>query len=560
MSSIPALSITALSAERRERILAKLTPAQIERIAAVGRRRRVSQGEILINQGDLGIPFFVLLSGRIDIVQPSGEGEFLLVQHEPGGFVGELNTLTGGRAMVCVRAAEAGEVIELEREKLQWLVQTDVELSEILMRAFIMRRLALIAEGRGDIAVVGSAHCSGTLRIKEFLTRNAQPYHYLDLDRDKGVQEMLDRFQVRMNEIPVLICRGTIVLRNPSNQQVADCLGLNPKIDETHIRDVVVVGAGPAGLAAAVYAASEGLDVLVIETVAPGGQAGSSSKIENYLGFPMGISGQDLAGRAYTQAQKFGAQMIIARGAIKLACTTRPYAVEIDGGQMISARTVIIATGAQYRKLPIKDLMRFDGVGVYYGATFVEAQLCGAEEVIVVGGGNSAGQAAVFLSEAAKHVHLLVRSSGLAETMSRYLIRRIEDSPKITLHTFTEIEAVEGGNHIERVCWRDKKAGAAETHNIRHIFVMTGANPNTNWLNGCLALDESGFIRTGSDLSPENLRSSGWALSRTPYLLETSLPGVFAVGDARSGNVKRVASAVGEGSISIHLAHKVLAE
>ena len=560
MSSMPALSITALSPERREQILAKLTPAQIERIAAVGRRRRVSKGEILINQGDHGMPFFVLLSGRIDIVQPNDDGEFLIVQHEPGGFVGELNTLTGGRSMVNVRVAEAGEVFELEREKLQWLVQTDVELSEILMRAFIMRRLALIAQGRGDIAVVGSAHCSGTLRIKEFLTRNGQPYHYLDLDRDKGVQEMLDRFQVRMNEIPVLICRGTIVLRNPSNQQVADCIGLNPKIDETHIRDVVVVGAGPAGLAAAVYAASEGLDVLVIETVAPGGQAGSSSRIENYLGFPMGISGQDLAGRAYTQAQKFGAQMIIARGAVKLACTTRPYAVEIDGGQTISARTVIIATGAQYRKLPIKDLMRFDGVGVYYGATFIEAQLCGDEEVIVVGGGNSAGQAAVFLSETAKHVHLLVRSSGLTESMSRYLIRRIEDSPKITLHTFTEIEAVEGGNHVERVHWRSKQAGEAETHNIRHIFVMTGANPNTNWLNGCLALDESGFIRTGSDLSPEDLRSSGWDLSRSPYLLETSLPGVFAVGDARSGNVKRVASAVGEGSISIHLAHRVLAE
>jgi len=245
---------------------------------------------------------------------------------------------------------------------------------------------------------------------------------------------------------------------------------------------------------------------------------------------------------------------------MRLACTKRPYAVEIDGGQTIPARTVIIATGAQYRKLPIEDLMRFEGVGVYYGATFIEAQLCGDGEVIVVGGGNSAGQAAVFLSETAKHVHVLVRSSGLAEAMSRYLIRRIEDSPKITLHAFTEIEAVDGGNHIERVRWRNKQTGEIETHNIRHIFVMTGANPNTSWLNGCLALDESGFIRTGSDLNAEDLRSSGWSLSRPPYLLETSLPGVFAVGDARSGNVKRVASAVGEGSISIHLAHRVLAE
>lgn len=555
MSSMPVFS-----PERREQIFPQLTASQIERIAAAGHKRRVSQGEILINQGDAVMPFFVLVSGRIDIVQPSEEGEVLIVQHLPGEFTGELNTLTGRRSLVCVRMGEAGEVIELDRESLQRLVQTDVELSEILMRAFIMRRLALIAHGKGDVALVGSAHCSGTLRIKEFLTRNGHPYNYLDLDKDKGVQELLDKFHVRMNEIPVLICRGKVVLRNPSNQQVADCLGLNPKIDETHIRDVVVIGAGPAGLAAAVYAASEGLEVLVIETVAPGGQAGSSSKIENYLGFPMGISGQELAGRAYTQAQKFGAQMIIARGAIKLACSKRPYAVEIDGGQMIPARTVIIATGAQYRKLPVGDLMRFEGVGVYYGATFIEAQLCGEEEVIVVGGGNSAGQAAVFLSETAKHVHVLVRSSGLAETMSRYLIRRIEDSPKITLHTFTEIERVEGGNHVERVEWRNKQTGKSETHDIRHIFVMTGANPNTNWLNGCLALDENGFIRTGSDLNEEDLRSSRWPLSRSPYLLETSLPGVFAVGDARSGNVKRVASAVGEGSISIHLAHRVLAE
>jgi thioredoxin reductase (NADPH) len=557
MSSMADLT---LSPERREQLFAKLTPSQIERIAAAGHKRRVSQGQILINQGDEVMPFFVLVSGRIDIVQPSEEGEVLIVQHQPGEFTGELNTLTGRRSLVCVRMGEAGEVIELDREGLQRVVQTDVELSEILMRAFIMRRLALIANGRGDVALVGSAHSSGTLRIKEFLTRNGHPYNYLDLDKDKGVQELLDKFQVRINEIPVLICRGTVVLRNPSNQQVADCLGLNPKIDETHIRDVVVIGAGPAGLAAAVYAASEGLDVLVIETVAPGGQAGSSSKIENYLGFPMGISGQDLAGRAYTQAQKFGAQMIIARGAIKLACSKRPYAVEIDGGQMISARTVIIATGAQYRKLPVGDLMRFEGVGVYYGATFIEAQLCSEEEVIVVGGGNSAGQAAVFLSETAKQVHVLVRSSGLAETMSRYLIRRIEDSPKITLHTFTEIERVQGGDHVERVEWRNKQAGKSETHDIRHIFVMTGANPNTNWLDGCLALDENGFIRTGSDLNEEDLRSSRWPLSRSPYLLETSLPGVFAVGDARSGNVKRVASAVGEGSISIHLAHRVLAE
>jgi thioredoxin reductase (NADPH) len=397
------------------------------------------------------------------------------------------------------------------------------------------------------------------LRIKEFLTRNGHPYTYLDLDKDTGVQEMLDKFKVGVDEIPVLICRGTTVLRNPSNQQVADCLGLNPKLDETRVLDVVVVGAGPAGLAAAVYAASEGLNVLMIETTAPGGQAGSSSKIENYLGFPTGISGQNLAGRAYAQAQKFGAKLIIARSAIKLS-GKRPYKIGIDDGHFVTGRTVVIATGAQYRKLPLKNLDAFEGRGIYFGATFIEAQLCTNEEVIVVGGGNSAGQAAVFLSEMSKHVHMLVRSNGLADTMSRYLIRRIEDSPKITLHVCTEISALEGENHLERVEWRDKNTGAAAMQDIRHIFLMTGATPNTQWLSDCVALDDKGFVRTGSDLTEEDLLKSGWPLERHPFLLETSLPGVLAVGDVRSGNVKRVASAVGEGSISIHLAHKALAE
>jgi thioredoxin reductase (NADPH) len=321
---------------------------------------------------------------------------------------------------------------------------------------------------------------------------------------------------------------------------------------------VVVIGAGPAGLAAAVYGASEGLDVLVIETAAPGGQAGSSSKIENYLGFPLGISGQELAGRAYTQAQKFGAQMIISRAVTKVSCT-RPYSIELDGGHTVLARSIIIATGVQYRRLPLDNLARFEGMGVYFGATFMEAQLCSNEEVIVVGGGNSAGQAAVFLAETAKHVHMLVRASGLADSMSRYLIRRIEGNPKITLHTRTQIESIEGEMHVEKVRWC-KQPGKPETHDIRHIFVMTGATPNTRWLKGCVALDEKGFIRTGPDLNDAMLQTTGWAMVRHPYLLETSLPAVFAVGDVRSGNVKRVASAVGEGSISIHLAHKTLTE
>jgi thioredoxin reductase (NADPH) len=558
MGTIPMTQLLPLSPERREQLFPKLTDAQIERIASVGRTRKVAKGEMLIKQGEVA-PFFVITSGRLDIIQPTEQGELTIVQHEPGHFTGELNMLTGRRSLVCARMGEDGEVIELTPEEMQALVQTDVGISQVLMTAFIFRRLELIANHVGDAVVIGSPHSPGTLRIKEFLSRNGHPYTYLDLDKDSGVQEMLDKFKVSVDEIPVLICRGTMVLRNPSNQQVADCLGLNPKLDETQVLDVVIVGAGPAGLAAAVYAASEGLSVVMIETTAPGGQAGSSSKIENYLGFPTGISGQNLAGRAYAQAQKFGAKLIIARSATKLS-GKRPYKIEFDDGRSVMGRTVVIASGAQYRKLPLKNLDDFEGMGIYFGATFIEAQLCTDEEVIVVGGGNSAGQAAVFLSELSKHVHMLVRSNGLAETMSRYLIRRIEDSPKITLHVCTEIAALEGGNHLERVQWRDKNTGATEMHDIRHIFLMTGATPNTQWLSECIALDEKGFVRTGSDLTEEDLLKSGWPLERHPFLLETSMPGVLAVGDVRSGNVKRVASAVGEGSISIHLAHKALAE
>ncbi|HEV7498652.1 MAG TPA: FAD-dependent oxidoreductase, partial [Vicinamibacteria bacterium] len=320
------------------------------------------------------------------------------------------------------------------------------------------------------------------------------------------------------------------------------------------------VGAGPAGLASAVYAASEGLDVLILESVAPGGQAGSSSRIENYLGFPTGISGQELAARAYTQAQKFGAQMIIAQGAQRLACMRRPYAVQIENGPTVPARAVIIATGASYRKLAVDTLARFEGSGVYYGATSIEAQLCRAEEVIVVGGGNSAGQAAVFLAQTAKQVHMLVRASGLADSMSRYLIRRIEESPNITLRTHTEITSLEGNGQLERVRCRNTLTGETAVHDLAHVFVMTGAEPSTRWLENCVVLDDKGFIKTGPDLSKDDLAAARWPLTRPPHLLETSLPGVFAVGDVRGGNMKRVASAVGEGSTAVAFVHQTLKE
>jgi thioredoxin reductase (NADPH) len=405
-----------LSSSRIEKIFPKLTPEQIDRTAAYGRTRSVQPGEVLIEQGDTSVPFFVVITSEVEIVRPFGDRETLITVHGYGEFTGEVNMLSGRRSF---------------------------------FRA--------------------------------------------------------------------------------------------------------------SGLAAAVYGASEGPDVMVLETSSPGGQAGSSSRIENYLGFPTGISGQDLAARAYLQAQKFGAKMLIAK-ATRLICDRKPYIIELENGVRISTRTVVIATGAQYRKLPLENLYRFEGAGVYYGATFVEAQLCGGEEVIVVGGGNSAGQAAVFLAQTTKHVHMLVRSSGLAATMSRYLIRRIENSPTITLRPQTEVVTVEGDNHLDSVSWQNSQTGQTEKHEIRRVFVMTGADPNTCWLDGCIALDAKGFITTGPDLLPENLSAADWPLARQPYLLETTLPGVFAVGDVRGGSIKRVASAVGEGSIAISFVHKVLQE
>ncbi|MGH7382896.1 MAG: FAD-dependent oxidoreductase [Candidatus Methylomirabilales bacterium] len=555
-----ALPVALTLASGVERVFPTLTPAQVKRIAVHGQVRPIRPGEVLVEAGEQVVPFFVVTAGRVEIVRPSGTAETLVAVHGPGQFTGEVNMLSGRPALVRARASDSGEVIELDREQLLALVQTDSELSELIMRAFILRRVELIAHGLGDVVLVGSNHCSGTLRVKEFLTRNGHPYSYIDLDRDTDVQDLLDRFQLTAADVPVLICRGEVVLRNPTNQQIADCLGLNDAIDQTQIRDVVIVGAGPAGLAAAVYAASEGLDVLVLETNSPGGQAGSSSKIENYLGFPTGISGQALAGRAYTQAQKFGAQVIIATSAKRLVCDRKPYAIEMDDNMRVPARTIIIATGAEYRVPTIENLSEFKGVGVYYGATFMEAQLCRGEEVVVMGGGNSAGQAAVFLAQTAKRVHMLVRSTGLAESMSRYLIRRIEQNPAIVLRTHTEIVAFEGSSHLERVRWRDNQAGSMETHDIRHVFVMTGAVPSTDWLRGCVALETKGFIKTGPDLSQDDLAAAHWPPARAPHLLETSLPGVFAVGDVRGGNIKRVASAVGEGSIAISFVHQVLSE
>ncbi len=532
-----------------------LTLAQISRVRPFGQVRRVEHGEILFRPGDADVAFFVLLSGRMEIVQPDLSGERSIANHGPGEFTGEINMISRRRSLVLGRVTEPGEFIEVSPDSLRSLIAKDAEMSEILMRAFILRRLELIRRGQGNLILMGSRHSAKTLALREFLTRNSHPYTYVDLDTDKSSQELLDRFDVKVEEIPVVICNNRGVLRSPSIQALADGLGFNVPVDALHVRDVIIVGAGPSGLAAAVYAASEGLDALVVEAESPGGQAGSSSKIENYLGFPTGVSGQELAARAITQAEKFGAAMMLAHNVSRLNCDQRPYKVILDNGGVLATRSIVIATGAQYNKLRLDNMEQFEGQGIYYGATYIESQLCGDEEIIVIGGGNSAGQAAVFLSQTARKVHVLVRSRKLADTMSRYLIQRIEENPAIHLHCHTEVVQLEGNGHLERVTWRNNQTGETSSHDIRHIFVMAGASPRTDWLRGCVALDPKGFILTGRDLD-----DVVWPLDRRPQMLETSLPGVFAVGDVRAGNVKRVASAVGEGAIAIHLVHRALAE
>jgi thioredoxin reductase (NADPH) len=557
MSSSPTLS--ALNAETQTYPL--LSKAEIDRARQHGRVRKASLGEILYSPGAIGVSFFILLSARLEIVQPDVNGERLITTLSPGMFTGEAGMIAGQPSIVLARITQAGEVLELCPEDLRILVAHDAGLSEVFLRAFMLRRLMLVNRQLGNVVVIGSRYSPDTQRLREFLGRNSYPYNYVDLDSDHGSRNLLERFAIDVSETPIVISNGTMVLRNPSTSRLADCLGLNNKIESNLLHDVIIVGAGPAGLAAAVYAASEGLGTLVIESHAPGGQAGASSRIENYLGFPTGVSGQELATSAITQAQKFGAKMALARAIVELRCQRHPYELLMDDGTIFFARAIVIATGARYNKPTTIPLDRFADRGIHYGATYIEAQLCEGEEVIVVGGGNSAGQAAVFLSQTARKVYMLVRAADLAESMSQYLIERISGNPSIDLLCNSELVGLEGETGLEEVSWANKQSGLLSSAPIRHVFIMTGAAPNTNWLRGCVALDEKGFILTGRDLPlAEENQNPPWPLSRAPQLLESSLPGVFAIGDVRAGSVKRVASAVGEGATCVSLVHRALAE
>ena len=548
------------TSEHRARMFPQLTPAQVERIEKLGTRRRVKAGEVVFEVGDRKTAFFVVLEGALEILRPVGDGEARVVLHGPGEFTGEINMLSGRRALVRGRVAQDGVLIEVDNGRLRELVQRDFELSEILMRAYILRRVGLIAEGTSALVLIGSRHSASTMAIRAFLTRNAQPFTYEDVETDPAVQALLDKFGVSVDEVPVVVCTGGKVCRNPSIEGLAKELGLSLDLDASAVRDVVIVGAGPAGLAAAVYAASEGLDVLVLEATAPGGQAGTSSRIENYLGFPTGISGEALAGRAFTQAEKFGATLAIGRRAARLDCDSKPYKIILEDGEIVRSRALIIASGVKYRKPPLADLARFEGTSVFYSATHLEAQLCAGEPVVVVGGGNSAGQAAVFLSGIASYVRVLVRGPGLSDSMSRYLIQRIADCTTVRVTPRTQIESLDGTDRLESIHCRQLDTGVVETLPVRHVFMMTGADPHTKWLEGCVRLDEKGFIKTGQDLHPDDLVEGHWPLARPPLALETTIPGVFAVGDARSGSTKRVASAVGEGAMCVQLLHRALAE
>jgi len=547
------------SASHSERLFPTLTPQQAERLAAYGARRQMRRGETLMEPGDQHPSCFVVVRGSVEILRVATDGETVIQVIRAGQFTGEANLLTGRAAFVRIRANEDGEVVVLDRDQVLRVLQLESEISQIVMRAFILRRAELIARGYGDAVLLGSTHCAGTLRLREFLARNGHPFVYIDLDTQPDVQALLDSLGITAEDIPVVLS-GDVVLRNPRNEDVADSLGFNIAVDLEAMRDVVIVGAGPAGLAAAVYAASEGLDALVIEPAAAGGQAVTSSRIENYLGFPNGITGQELAARAFAQAQKFGADFLIAKHAARLACERRPYSIEIDGGRRIAARTIIIATGASYRKPDLPRLAEFEGAGIYYGATAMEAQLCAGQEVVIIGGGNSAGQADVFLAATCKHVHVLVRADGLADSMSRYLVRRLEATPTISLRTRTELVTLEGNGHLEHVAWRNAATGTVERREVRHVFIMAGALPATDWLDDCVLTDDKGFVKTGGDLGSDDLAGRHWPLSRSPDSLETSLPGVFAVGDVRSGSMKRVASAVGEGAAAVALVHRTLRE
>jgi thioredoxin reductase (NADPH) len=534
----------------------RLTDEQVARVASFGVVEDVAAGTVLFEIDDREVDFFLVLAGFIEIYEPGPDGRpQVMTVHAEHQFTGELDLFTDRAILVGGRMGVDGRVARLPRAQFRRMSVAEPDIAEIVMRAFILRRAGFISHGHAAVVLVGPRRSADTLRLQRFLARNGHPVQTLDTETDAEAAARLTAAGIDAADTPVAFCGPDRVLVRPTIAELGACLGISEQLDTTQVVDVAVVGGGPAGLAAAVYAASEGLDTVVLESEAPGGQAGTSSRIENYLGFPTGVSGQSLADRAQVQAQKFGARIAVPRRAVALRTDERPYAVELDDRTVLRARTVVLATGARYRRLDHLDgFDRFEGSGIHYAASAIEAGLVEGEEAVVVGGGNSAGQAAVFLSRSAAHVHVLVRGESLAASMSEYLVSRLDAAPeRITLHRKTEITALHGDRHLEQVTWTNRATGESQSRRVAGVFLMLGAAPNTEWLDGAVALDDRGFVLTGASAA-----DGGIDAAQAPRLLATSRPGVFAVGDVRAESVKRVASAVGEGSVVISSVHQAL--
>lgn len=526
-----------------------ILPAEmIERARVYGTEEKRDEGSVLFARGERRADFFVVIEGEVGIFRASDDDETLLTVHRAGQFTGELDHVSARALLVTARALTEVRVLRVPDASFRKLMASEPDLAEIVMRAFILRRMGFLHHGEAGITLIGPAGSADTLRLERFAVRNGYPVRSIDTVDDPEAADAMVTLGLEPNELPAVVTGDRSVLRNPSVMELADALGLTERFCADEVWDVAVVGAGPAGLAAATYAASEGLRTVVIEGLAPGGQAGTSSRIENYLGFPTGISGQALAGRAQVQAQKFGARIAVSRQATRLDCSVTPHRLELEDGQTLAASAIVVASGARYRRLSVPGYERYEGAGIQYAATAMEASLCEDRIAVVVGGGNSAGQAAMYLSRHAGHVHMLVRKSGLAATMSDYLVQRIALSPSITLHPYTEVTALHGATALEEIEWRDIRTDQTTRVPCGGLFVMIGAEPNTSWLADCLPLDQNGFVLTGQDEAGRPLGC--------PYA--TSKPGVFAVGDVRAGSIKRVAAGVGEGSVVVHAVHQFL--
>ena len=539
----------------RDGAFPRLDEDQMARFRGLGRRRAVVPGDVLFAEGDEGSDFFVVESGVVAIVQGYGRENRVIAVHGRHRFTGELSMLTGQRLYLSGVVSDAGEVIQVPVEKLREIVAEDKTLSDIILGAFMARRSILIDAETG-IKLIGSRFSPDSRRLREFLARNRMPHQWIDLEEDEHAEALLAGLAVEPDETPVVIASGGEILRNPTNQELGQSMGLGSKGATPAFCDLVVVGAGPAGLAAALYGASEGLDVQGVESVASGGQAGTSARIENYLGFPAGVSGSELAQRAGVQALKFGARLAVPAGAVRMTSEPGRHEIELSNGETATGRTVVIATGAQYRRLDVPRLDEFEMGGVYYAATQAEAQLCAGDPVLIVGGGNSAGQAAMFMSRQASACRLLIRGGDLGKSMSRYLVDQIERNDLVQVCLHTEVVELGGERELETVTVADARSGERSTVPAKALFVFIGAVPHTEWLAGQLATDEDGFLLTGRDVQDGALAEHN---GDSPYFLETSRPGIFAVGDVRSGSIKRVASAVGEGSMAVRLVHDRLA-